>query len=208
VAVIGAQGANIRSGPGTNYSIAGRGDPNTQLPIIGRYADWWQVSFNGAPAWIAGIVVTTSNTESVQQVVPPASPVPPPPAATAAPTAVQPTAGPVTVHGLQVNGFWTEGGQGPFAVNAQIWFWIDVTNISGQPLPYTVVGVAPKPSGGTYNPNSFHTSYNYTTFAVGQNWKYRDGLTIPTAGTYTLVLTIQFSDGQWAELGSATINVQ
>ena len=82
----GAQGLNVRTGPGTNFTRLAHVDPGTQFPIIGRYADWWQIETPGAPGWVADWVVRTYNVESVPEVVPPPTPVPsdpiviPPPA--------------------------------------------------------------------------------------------------------------------------------
>ncbi len=84
--IAGADGLNVRSGPGTNFAILAHVNPGTQLRVTGRYADWWQVDYNGTAAWVYSGVVTAQNTGSVPQVVPPPSPVP-----AAAPTPVPPT---------------------------------------------------------------------------------------------------------------------
>lgn len=206
LAVAGADGANIRSGPGTNFSVVGRASPGTQLPIIGRYADWWQVLYNDAPAWVSSAVVTASNVENVPQVVPPASPVPPPaaPAAPAAATAApqQPTATPGNFRGLVPNAYWVEGAPGPYTVNQEIWFNLDVTNTSGQPLDYLAFGTWVAETG------QFQKSYSYSSFAAGQRFTWRDHLHIPAAGTYNLWMAIQFADGSSALLmGPVTITV-
>lgn len=215
LAIVGAQGANIRSGPGTNFSIVGRADPGTQLLIIGRYADWWQVLHNGAPAWIANIVVTASNAESVPLVVPPPSPLPPP---TAIPTAtpIPPTATPANVHGLMVHSFvvsnkprreWSIAvyAPGPFGVNSQIWCSWDIANNSSQTIAYTILGCWVEETG-------FHKkSYGDTTLQPGQNMglNWEDWLSIGVPGTYRLWLRICFTDGTCANLaGPVTVNVQ
>jgi aldehyde:ferredoxin oxidoreductase len=41
--VAGADGANVRSGPGTNYLRLAHLDPGTEVPVVNRYGDWWQV---------------------------------------------------------------------------------------------------------------------------------------------------------------------
>lgn len=51
---------NLRSGPGTDYSVIGRAGPGTQLPITGKNSanDWWQVCcVSGQEAWVAAWVV-------------------------------------------------------------------------------------------------------------------------------------------------------
>ena len=72
--VAGADGVNIRSGPGTNYERLGYLDPGVQAEVIGRYGDWWQIRYNDAPGWVFGELVTVSNADSVPQVEPPAAP--------------------------------------------------------------------------------------------------------------------------------------
>ena len=72
--VAGADGVNIRSGPGTNYARLGYVDPGAQAEVIGRYGDWWQIRYNDAPGWVFGELVTVSNADSVPQVESPAAP--------------------------------------------------------------------------------------------------------------------------------------
>jgi len=71
--VAGADGVNVRSGPGTNYAHLGYLDPGAQAEVIGRYGDWWQIRYNDAPGWVFGELVTVSNADSVPQVEPPAA---------------------------------------------------------------------------------------------------------------------------------------
>jgi lipoprotein-anchoring transpeptidase ErfK/SrfK len=84
--VADADGVNVRSGPGTLFTVVDFLAPGAEARVIGRYADWWQIETPGAPGWVAGWVVTTYNVESVPEVVPPPTPVPsdpiviPPPA--------------------------------------------------------------------------------------------------------------------------------
>lgn len=85
--VAGSDGLNVRSGPGTNFAVLAHVNPGTQFRVTGKYADWWQIDYNGTPAWAYSGVVTAYNTGSVPQVVPPASPAP----TGAAPTPVPPT---------------------------------------------------------------------------------------------------------------------
>lgn len=221
LAVVGAQGANIRSGPGANFSIVGRADPGTQLVVIGRYADWWQILYNDAPAWIAGIVVTTSNTEGVPVVVPPASPIPPPPTAIPTATPIPATATPTNVRGLTVRSFvvsnkprreWSSAvfAPGPFGVNGQIWCSWDIANGASQPFTYTILGCWVQETG-------FHKkSYSSWPLQImpgqqggntGLNWE--DWLSIGSPGTYHLYLRICFDDGVCENLaGPVTVNVQ
>lgn len=82
---------NIRSGPGTNYSVIGALNANAPVKIIGRNgeASWWQVEITpGSIGWVASSVVSASNAESVPvteapaaAAVPAAAPAPQPAAA-------------------------------------------------------------------------------------------------------------------------------
>ncbi|CAN5681367.1 hypothetical protein BH10CHL1_BH10CHL1_36000 [soil metagenome] len=52
--------ANLRDGPGTDYSIVGRATTGMALAISGRdpnYADWWQVTENDQKSWVYGPLV-------------------------------------------------------------------------------------------------------------------------------------------------------
>jgi LCP family protein required for cell wall assembly len=55
---------NVRSGPGTSYSILDVVTPNDHLPITGRSEDgtWWRVDDDGQPGWVSGEI---SNAETV-----------------------------------------------------------------------------------------------------------------------------------------------
>ena len=123
------QGVNVRSGPGTSYTLQGYLEPGSEAEVTGRYSDWWQIRHNGGLGWVFSELVTASNADTVAQVEPPT-------ALTAAPvTAVPPTepppptAAPVTdIRGLHPDDFQVEGAPGPYAVGQAIWF-----NMCGSP---------------------------------------------------------------------------
>lgn len=92
----GADGLNVRSGPGTNFPILAHVNPGTQFRVTGKYADWWQIDYNGAPAWAYSGVVVAQNTDNVPQVVPPPSPVP----AAPSPTPIPPTLTPISTEAV------------------------------------------------------------------------------------------------------------
>lgn len=81
---------NIRSGPGTNYAIAGTVGAGTRLAITGKNAagGWWRVDYQGQHAWIYAPLVVATNGDTVEVVV---TPVPPTPAP-------QPTATPLVAR--------------------------------------------------------------------------------------------------------------
>lgn len=107
-AVITNAQANVRTGPGTNYALAGALDRGAELDIVGKNpaGDWWQLCcVNGQKVWIAAFLVDTSGPIDAVAVAtdipappPTAIPVAAPPTATPAPA--QPTAPPAPVFAL------------------------------------------------------------------------------------------------------------
>jgi lipoprotein-anchoring transpeptidase ErfK/SrfK len=94
--VAGVDGVNVRTGPGTDFTRIGYLAPGAQAVVIGRDGDWWQIEYEGAPAWVFGGIVTASNVDDVPQAQVPLQPTPIPssPAvipAPAAPSAIQET---------------------------------------------------------------------------------------------------------------------
>ncbi|MCB0111323.1 MAG: SH3 domain-containing protein, partial [Caldilineaceae bacterium] len=84
VAVVN-QGMNVRSGPGTNYSIIGAAQAGDQYVITGKdnSGGWWQVDFNGQSGWLFGQLVTANNSSGVA--IAQNIPAPPPPTNTPVP---------------------------------------------------------------------------------------------------------------------------
>ncbi len=71
---------NIRSGPGTNYAIAGTVGAGTRLAITGKNAagGWWRVDYHGQHGWIFAPYVDATNGETVEVVGTSATPTPQP----------------------------------------------------------------------------------------------------------------------------------
>ncbi len=59
VAPVGLGAVNVRSGPGTNFSVATQLPGNTTAAVVGKLPDnsWYQVNVNGIVGWISGTVV-------------------------------------------------------------------------------------------------------------------------------------------------------
>jgi hypothetical protein len=76
---VGPHGANLRSGPSSSFSVVGHVESGSTFEITGRYGDWWQIDYDGTPAWVSSWVVTAVNAEDVPEVHPPPSPIPPTP---------------------------------------------------------------------------------------------------------------------------------
>ena len=97
---------NARTGPGTQYGLAGSAEANQTFDIKGKNAagDWWQVCcVNGQTVWIFGALVNVANAENVavaQDIPTPppvaVAPTQPPAAAPTQPPAAAPTAAPTT----------------------------------------------------------------------------------------------------------------
>jgi len=100
---ITTQGMNVRSGPGTNYSIIGAAQSGEQYVITGKDPSgaWWQVNYNGQAGWLFGQLVTANDSAgvAVAQNIPAAPPPPtntpiPPPTQAPAPAPAEPTQAP------------------------------------------------------------------------------------------------------------------
>ena len=74
--VVGEDGVNVRSGPSTSYTQLGHLDPGAQAELIGQDGDWWQITYNSAPGWVFGELVTAFG--AAQAETPPATPTTPP----------------------------------------------------------------------------------------------------------------------------------
>jgi hypothetical protein len=96
-----------------------------------------------------------------------------------------------------------------FSVGEKAWFTYEALNHTNDPVDFRLLGI--KASNGLFN-----TSWvNPDTIFPGQPFKYDDGLTFDSPGTYQVVLAICFSqcggaDADWEEFprGAATITVK
>jgi len=209
--VVGTDGVNVRSGPGINYTKLGHLDPGAQADLTGRHADWWQILYNGAPAWVFGQLVTVFDADNVPQVEPPTAPTAPPaaPPPTAAPTAPSPTETPSNLHGLVTSKFVVRdaGGEiyapGPFAINQAIWCDWNVKNTSGEEVAYTVFGPWVEEA-------DFHKpSWSNWHLNPGEVLDVDDHLEIGKAGTYNIWLRICFVDIGCVNLaGPVVVNIE
>lgn len=123
-AVVNSPAVNVRSGPGTQYNLAGTAERGAELEIVGKNpaGDWWQVCcVNGQTVWIAGFLVdTTGPVDSVAVAAnipappvqapapapqPQPQPQPQPAAPTATPAPAQPTEPPAPSFTIAKGGF-------------------------------------------------------------------------------------------------------
>ena len=208
--VAGADGANVRNGPGVNFGRLGYLDPGMQARVIGRSSDWWQIEYDGGPAWVFSGVVTAFNTDNVSQVQPPPLPTPPPPTATpvptvpaATPTPTLPPGPPAEFRGLVPNNYWVENAPGPFGVGQKVWFNMDITNPTGMQIDYEALGTWVQEN------DQFKKSWTKREFMPGKHFEWRDHLIFTESGTYNLWMRICFRDGACANLmGPVTITVK
>lgn len=84
--IVDAEGINVRSGPGTEYDLAGAATQGESFTLLAKNAagDWWQVCcVNGQQVWVYGPLARVENGEAVAVAID----IPPPP--TVAPVAEQ-----------------------------------------------------------------------------------------------------------------------
>ncbi len=106
--------ANVRTGPGTNYALAGTLERGAEFEIVGKNpaGDWWQLCcLNGQNVWIAGFLVDTSGPVDGVAVAadipapPPVVVAPAPAAPTAVPASAEPTPAPAPAFTVQKGEF-------------------------------------------------------------------------------------------------------
>lgn len=207
----GPNGLNIRSGPGTSFPRLAHVDPGAQFVIIGRHADWWQIDFNGTPAWVFSDVVTSTNTDGVQEVQPPPSPTPAP---TSFPTQVPATSTPVPsptpdTYGILVEKFVVHNSgmlvlaPGPFVVDEKIWFDWAIVNTSSEDIDYAQLGA--------WIPelNKHTASTTEKSIRPGMRFASQDHIKVSDPGTYTMYLRICLALGGCIDLaGPVTFTVE
>lgn len=54
VAEITTEGVNIRSGPGTSYSVIGRAGSGSKYSFLEQSGDWYKVALNSGSGWVSG----------------------------------------------------------------------------------------------------------------------------------------------------------
>jgi uncharacterized protein YraI len=64
---------NVRSGPGTQYTVLGKLNPGDAVDVTGRNeaSDWVRVNFNGQEGWVSANVVDVTGTLDTAEVVEP-----------------------------------------------------------------------------------------------------------------------------------------
>ncbi len=57
---VNGTGVNVRSGPGTGYSVVGTVTNGNTLPVVGVSGSWYKVTYNGSSAYISGSYLSLS----------------------------------------------------------------------------------------------------------------------------------------------------
>jgi hypothetical protein len=183
------QPANVRSGPGINYTVIGGLQVGATTEAVGRDSSgtWYVINYGGGRGWISNLVANFNgdvNALPVVQAPPPPATAAPPTATTAPPGAATATTAP---GGGAVRGdyFRLQTTAREFAVNQDIWFEFKVTNTSSSSIPYRCLGA--KISGVGAAQCSWG-SQPTDAIGPGQEIEWNDHINIGTPGTYTLVL--------------------
>lgn len=219
-------GANVRSGPGTNYPIIGGLSAGSTHSVVGRDSTsrWFVIAFadaTGGQGWVSGTYVEYNGASDSLPVIN----APPPPPATATPKGVPTSPGPVGGRGLVGNLTLCNSTKTTYAVNERICFVEWIRNNTNAPISYGLIGVsAANLSGGA---SAFQTSWDAAGIPGGYlgvdancegptdrcKGAWEDGIRIPTPGSYRLTLQICYSTfsqclntGDWETL-SAGINI-
>jgi hypothetical protein len=121
--VVADSTVNIRSGPGTDYTVVGVLPPNVSLPIVGQNeaGTWWKVEGpDGSSGWVAGSVVEASNAVGVPLAT---APLPP---ATSTPDLPTPT--PKPAYQYEPTGWYNDTNYGLTR------FLGTITDVNGNPV--------------------------------------------------------------------------
>ena len=201
--VAGADGANVRSGPATSYAVLGRLGPGDSATITGRYEQWYQIDYEGEPAWVASWVVTATGAENVPEVGPPAGATPegPEPAATGAAPAPEPS--------LNVDGYVVEGAPGPYGVDAEVPFWYKVTNPTEGALEFRVLGTWAQETNELFESLESVAPDLPLRIEAGQTLEGTGTVRLAQPGTYSLWLYVVLADDSTLQLaGPVTFTVE
>jgi hypothetical protein len=98
--------------------------------------------------------------------------------------------------------FNLEGRSRTFKVDQKIWFRLRIANLTEAELPYGFIGVA-------VSDGRFHTSWSGASLAAGGTLTWRDWVSVPAPGDYTITLVMCFSAkevcpsmGDWVNLSA------
>jgi hypothetical protein len=179
---------NVRSGPGTNYARIGEASQGQTFEITGKNpgGDWWQINFNGQPAWVFGGMVTANaaagNVQVAQNI--PAAPPPPAPAPAPKPAAAPaPTSPPAPTFSFGATGMTPRINTNPYLI---VYCKVSPDNVTGIPGAIQISG-----PGGAPPPVKFGTILRWanTGMSSENRFLYNDGCKVEirpfVEGAYT-----------------------
>ena len=134
---VGENGANVRSGPGTEFDLLGALDPGDTAEVTGRYEDWYRIDYEGASGWVAGWIVEVTGAENVPEVdLIEASEPALDEEGTPTATVVRPTPEP----SFRTEEYVVDGAPGPFSVGDDITFSFRVVNLTDADMEFRAIG--------------------------------------------------------------------
>jgi uncharacterized protein YraI len=189
--------ANVRSGPGVNYTVIGGLPIGSTAEVVGRdaSASWYVINFQGGQGWVSNQVAQyTGDTNALPVVAAP--PTPRPTATTVPPTAPPATARPAatatgvsgTTGNIRVDYFFLTNNITQITAGTPFQFKFKITNLTGQPLSFGGMGAIALP-GGPAQP-SWSTTTDGRPIPAGGELEWEDNMTITRPGTYKIHLGI------------------
>ncbi len=190
-AIITAPQANLRTGPSTSHPKSGVVRQGEEYVVLAKNSagDWWQIDYNGQPAWIYYNLVRIENPDVVvvAEVIPtpppaPTQPPPPPPTATPKPAASDPCAniggdgckwhvrsGPAfapNTFGVKLTFGFVHGGRGD-EPQGSYFVWLE-KNGAKLPVPDSVRSVAGSMRNGPNGPYNYEYSIGLSDLPDGK----------------------------------------
>lgn len=221
-------GANVRSGPSVNYPVVANLAAGDTATVLGKDSSgtWYVIETtrtSNGQGWIAGLVSTYNGDLAALPVIAAPPPPPTPRAPTAAPSG---GGGPIAgSHGVTGRLTLCNSGKTTYAVNERICFIESIRNTTAAPVSYGILGVQASNIGGSGG--QFQTSWSADLAPGGVLWidpgcegptdrcngPWEDGMRLPAAGTYRLVLSVCFSpfgqclgtSGDWETLSQPIV---
>jgi hypothetical protein len=188
--------ANVRSGPGVNYTVIGGLNIGATAEVVGRDASatWYVINYQGGQGWVSNQVAQYSGDTNALPVIaapptprPTATPVPPTPTATLRPAATA-TGVTGTTGNIRVDYFYLTNNITQVTAGTPFQFRFKITNLTGQPLSFGGMGAIALP-GGPAQP-SWSTVTDGKPIPVGGELEWEDNMVINQPGTYKIHLGI------------------
>jgi hypothetical protein len=190
--------ANVRAGPGVNYTVLGGLQAGSTPEVLGRDSSgtWYVVNYLGSRGWVSNQVAQYSGDTNALTVIaappPPATATAIPPTATSAPARSATPAPSGNAFGIRVDYFFLSDNITQVLVGQPFQFKFKITNTSGQPLYFGGMGAIAMPNGPA------QPSWEARREPIPPNGvlEWEDNMTIRTAGDYKIHLGICMLESQ------------